>query len=121
MTAPADTLPFPPGRPSDYLPLADEPSFIAGQHLALEMPTDTTDLATLGYQESDLADCASTFAVSNAFGILSTEGVGCLLRFLVTRGPVIDRIIQTTTKEGIRHQFVVRVVSRRGAAPVDAL
>ena len=78
MTAPADTLPFPPGRPSDYLPLEDEPSFVAGEHLALEMPTETTDLATLGYQESDLADCASTFAVSNAFRILSTEGVAAM-------------------------------------------
>ena len=75
MTATASTLPFPAGRPSDYLPLQDEPIFDAGQHLALEMPTETTDLASLGYQEADLSQCASTFAVSNAFRILSQEGV----------------------------------------------
>ena len=75
MTATANPLPFPAGRPSDYLPLQDEPTFDAGQHLALEMPTETTDLATLGYQEVDLEQCASTFAVSNAFRILSKEGV----------------------------------------------
>ena len=36
MTATANTLPFTAGRPSDYLPLADEPTFDAGQHPALE-------------------------------------------------------------------------------------
>jgi hypothetical protein len=78
MTATASTLPFPTGRPSDYLPLQDEPIFDAGQHLALEMPTETTDLATMGYQEADLSQCASTFAVSNAFRILSQEGVAAM-------------------------------------------
>jgi len=34
MTATANTLPFPAGRPSDYLPLQDEPTFCAGLHLA---------------------------------------------------------------------------------------
>ena len=54
MTATANPLPFPDGRPSDYLPLEDEPIFDAGTHLALEMPTETTDLVTLGYQKADL-------------------------------------------------------------------
>ena len=40
MTATANPLPFPAGRPSDYHPLADEPTFDAGQHLALEMLTE---------------------------------------------------------------------------------
>ena len=39
MTATANTLPFPAGRPSDYLPLADEPTIDAGQHLALDTAT----------------------------------------------------------------------------------
>ena len=40
MTATANPLPFPAGKPSDYHPLADEPSFDAGQHLALEIMTE---------------------------------------------------------------------------------
>mgnify|MGYP007000356058 CR=1 len=63
---------------SDYLPLQDEPAFDASKHLALEMPTETTDLATLGYQQADLDQCASTFAVSNAFRILSKAGVAAV-------------------------------------------
>ena len=78
MTPISDTLPFPAGRPSDYILLKDEPTFDAGQHLALEMPTETTSLTSLGYQESDLAQCASRFAVSNAFRILSCEGVAAM-------------------------------------------
>ena len=35
MTATAN--PLPAGRPSDHHPLADEPTFDQGQHLALEM------------------------------------------------------------------------------------
>ena len=114
MTAPVDTLPFPPGRPSDYLPLADEPSFVAGQHLALEMPTDTTDLATLGYQESDLADCASTFAVSNAFRILSTEGVAAMRHVCdqiyhnrnANEGTGANRLGSYARGAGYRSQFI---------------
>ena len=40
MTATANTLPFPAGRPSDYHPLADEPTLNEGQHPALEMLTE---------------------------------------------------------------------------------
>ena len=40
MTATANPLPFPADRPSDYLPLADEPAFDAGQHLALDLLTE---------------------------------------------------------------------------------
>ena len=114
MTAPADTLPFPPGRPSDYLPLEDEPSFVAGQHLALEMPTETTDLATLGYQESDLAECASTFAVSNAFRILSTEGVAAMRHVCeqiyhnrnANEGTGANRLGSYARGAGYRSQFI---------------
>ena len=114
MTAPADTLPFPPGRPSDYLPLEDEPSFVAGQHLALEMPSETTDLGTLGYQESDLADCASTFAVSNAFRILSTEGVAAMRHVCdqiyhnrnANEGTGANRLGSYARGAGYRSQFI---------------
>ena len=40
MPATANTLPFPAGRPSDYLPLQDEPIFDAGQNRAIEMLTE---------------------------------------------------------------------------------
>ncbi len=74
----ADTLPFPSGRPAPYQPLTDEPVFDAGRHLALEMPSHTATLNALGYQDADLVDCASTFAVSNAFRILSADGVAAM-------------------------------------------
>jgi len=40
MTATANPLPFPAGRPYDYHPLADEPTFDEGQNRALEMLTE---------------------------------------------------------------------------------
>ena len=114
MTATAHTLPFPEGRPSDYLPLADEPTFDPAQHLALEMPTETTDLATLGYQTSDLEQCASTFAVSDAFRILSTEGVAAMRHVCdqiyhnrnATEGTGANRLGSYARGAGYRSQFV---------------
>ena len=47
MTATVNPLPFPVGRPSDYLPLADEPTFDAGQHLTLEMLTERHITSTI--------------------------------------------------------------------------
>mgnify|MGYP001200078876 FL=1 len=114
MTATADTLPFPTGRPPEYLPLKDEPKFDAGQHLALEMPTETTDLATLGYQEAHLDQCASTFAVSNAFRILSTEGVVAMRDVCdqiyhnrnATEGTGANRLGSYARGAGYRSQFI---------------
>ena len=40
MTATANPLPFPAGRPSDYHPWGDEPTFDEGKHLALEILTE---------------------------------------------------------------------------------
>lgn len=68
-------LPFPQQVPRPYLPLPQEPAFDPGKHLALETPTATVSLAMLGYTETDIAECASAFAYSNAFRILSEEGV----------------------------------------------
>jgi hypothetical protein len=34
MTATANPLPLPAGRPPDYVSLEDEPSFVAGEHFA---------------------------------------------------------------------------------------
>ena len=47
MTATANPLPFPAGRPSDYHLLADEPSFDAGQNLALEILTERHTTGTI--------------------------------------------------------------------------
>jgi hypothetical protein len=57
------------------LPLVDEPVFEPGRHLALEAPTHITSLEELGYRQEQMADCSSAFAYSNAFRILSEEGV----------------------------------------------
>ena len=47
MTATANPLPFPAGRPSDYHPLADEPTLNEGQHPALEMLTERHIIGTI--------------------------------------------------------------------------
>ena len=114
MTASANTLPFPAGRPSDYRPLADEPTFDPGQHLALEMPTETTDLVTLGYQEADLEQCASTFAVSGAFRILSLDGVAAMRQVCdkiyhnrnASEGTGANRLGSYARGAGYRSQFI---------------
>ena len=114
MTATANPLPFPAGRPSDYLPLENEPTFNEGQHLALEMPAETTDLAALGYQGSDLADCASTFAVSSAFRILSREGVSAMRHVCdqiyhnrnASEGTGANRLGSYARGAGYRSQFI---------------
>ena len=47
MTATANTLPVAIGRPFNYLPLQDEPTFDAGQNLALEMLTECHATGTI--------------------------------------------------------------------------
>lgn len=64
-------LPFPDEIPAGYLPLADEPEFDAGTHLALEMPQSVTSLEELGYSRELVEKCPSSFGVSNAFRILT--------------------------------------------------
>lgn len=78
MSINSQPLPFPPGRPSAYLPLQKEPLFDPSRHLALEMPRTVTHLGELGYLEEELTDCVSTFGVSTAFRILSPEGVAAM-------------------------------------------
>jgi hypothetical protein len=71
-------LPFPKTHPTPYLPLSKEPVFEAGKHLALEMPSQSLSLADLGYAPEEIKRCASSFAYSNAFRILSSEGVAAM-------------------------------------------
>jgi len=71
-------LPFPNTHPSTYLPLSKEPVFDASKHLALEMPSHCMSLADLGYSPEEINRCASPFAYSDAFRILSNEGVAAM-------------------------------------------
>ena len=71
-------LPFPDTQPSTYLPLSKEPVFDASKHLALEMPSHCMSLADLGYSPEEINRCASSFAYSDAFRILSSEGVAAM-------------------------------------------
>lgn len=73
-----DSLPFPLGRPSPYLALVDEPVFDPSKHLALERPDHTAKLQELGYRADEVNACASSFAYSSAFRILSEEGVAAM-------------------------------------------
>lgn len=71
-------LPFPDEIPAGYLPLAGEPVFDPGKHLALEAPQSVTSLNELGYSADVIAQCPSVFGVSAAFRILSAEGVAVM-------------------------------------------
>ena len=73
-----NSLPFPLGRPSPYLALVDEPIFDPRKHLALEQPDHRATLQELGYSEDEANGCASPFAYSSAFRILSQEGVAAM-------------------------------------------
>ena len=73
-----NSLPFPLGRPFPYLPLVDEPIFDSSKHLALGRPDHTATLQELGYSADEVNVCASSFAYSSAFRILSQEGVAAM-------------------------------------------
>jgi hypothetical protein len=77
-TADQVMLPFPREAPVDYLPLTDEPPFEAGKHLALESPRLVVGLTDLGYSDAAVEQCPSAFGYSEAFRILSEEGVAIL-------------------------------------------
>jgi len=110
----AATLAFPEGRPGPYQPLQDEPPFDPGHHLALEMPAQIRHLEELGYGETDTQQCASTFAVSDAFRILSAEGVAAMRHVCnqiyhnrnASEGTGANRLGSYARGAGYRSQFV---------------
>ena len=65
--------------PPNFEKIADDIPFDANKHLALEKPSETLSLHDLGYEDNIVADCPSDFGVSNAFRLLSNEGVEALL------------------------------------------
>ena len=71
MIAGFNALAFPSECPSEYIPLDNEPPFIAAQHLSLEFPDSIFSLHDLGYCDQDIATCESSFGYCNAFRILS--------------------------------------------------
>lgn len=71
-------LRFPDAQPESYLPLSEEPVFDPAVHLALEHPGLSYSLTDLGYTETDIARCATPFAYSEAFRILSPAGVAAM-------------------------------------------
>ena len=78
MIAGFNALAFPSECPSEYIPLDNEPPFIAAQHLSLEFPDSIFSLHDLGYCDQDIATCESSFGYCNAFRILSDEGVALM-------------------------------------------
>lgn len=78
MPGKTQALPFPNGRPAEYLPLANEPVFVASKHLCLEAPKSSRTLQDLGYTSEDISNCESSFAYCSAFRILSDEGLALM-------------------------------------------
>ncbi len=70
-----DTLDFPSGIPSGYIPLEDEPAFDAARHLALDMPASVLSLADLGYDGETIARCPSALGITAPFRVFSDEGL----------------------------------------------
>ena len=61
--------------PAAYHPLADEPVFDPGVHLALGDPVAVRSLADLGYDDHRAASAAGPTAVTTPFRVLSDAGV----------------------------------------------
>ena len=114
MTLHAETLPFPPERPPEYLPLANEPRFNAARHLALQKPERKILLADLGYDEQTIAQCPSPVAVSSAFRVFSDEGLAVMQELCarmksnrnVSAGTGNNRLGSYIRGAGYRSQFV---------------
>jgi len=71
----AGPISFPGDVPVGYEMLADEPSYDAHRHLALEPPQKVWALTDLGYEAADVERCASDVAITAPFRLLSDEGV----------------------------------------------
>jgi len=110
----AETLNFPDQRPPEYIKLADEPDFNAARHLQLEAPVDIKSLIELGYSKDNVKDCPSDFGVSNAFRILSDEGLSvmrdiCLKMYdnrNISVGTGVNRLGSYVRGAGYRSQFI---------------
>lgn len=83
--------------PNGFEPLPYEPEFCPSVHLALERPNEVISLTDFGYNQDQITDCPSDFAVTNIFRILSVEGVQCLyevakqLEVFASTNPRIER------------------------------
>ncbi|MDX1528972.1 MAG: hypothetical protein R3337_10125 [Gammaproteobacteria bacterium] len=80
----AKPLEFPKSIPAGYPPLADDPLFDPGRHLALETPERIWSLEELGYGSDVIARVPSPMAFTAPFRLLTHEGAEVLLQ--VVRG-----------------------------------
>lgn len=109
-----NTLPFPSGHPQDYRQLSNEPEFCADKHLELGQPETVVSLSALGYLDKDIQQCPSEFGISNAFKILSDEGLAIMrdlcLRMYDNRnantGTGENRLGSYIRGAGYRSQFI---------------
>jgi len=109
-----DSLPFPGGRPAEYIALESEPKFIAEKHLQLEAPKTITSLNELGYSQQEVQNCPSDFGLSSAFRILSDEGLAlmretCLAMYgnrNTASGTGENRLGSYVRGAGYRSQFI---------------
>jgi len=107
-------LPFPAGRPAEYLPLDNEPKFNPSLHLALEAPSSIMSLDQLGYSADEISDCESSFAYCSAFRILSVEGVAVMTEICdriyhnrnTSAGTGANRLGSYARGAGYRSQFI---------------
>ncbi len=108
------TLPFPKDRPASYIKLANEPVFKAEKHLTLGTPETIISLLDIGYSETQIKDCSSTFGISSAFKILSNEGIAVMHEICtamyknrnISIGTGINRLGSYIRGAGYRSQFI---------------
>ena len=108
------TLPFPKERPTPYVKYNGEPEFSAEHHLDLGHPEKVLSLKDLGYSDSQITECPSSFGVSSAFKILSDEGLSimreiCLKMYdnrNVSIGTGINRLGSYCRGAGYRSSFI---------------
>ena len=108
------TLPFPNERPASYVKYNDEPEFSASRHLDLGHPEKLLSLKDLGYSDTQIEKCPSTFGVSSAFKILSDEGLSimreiCLKMYNnrnISVGTGVNRLGSYCRGAGYRSSFI---------------
>ena len=72
-------VPFPSYRPRGYEWFENEPEFEPSKHLALEHPKKIRYLQEFGYEDEEIANKATSVAVSSPFRVLSDEGAKVML------------------------------------------
>ncbi len=108
----ADENTTPGTLPPGFSYIADEPTFDASRHLALEAPKDTMTLEDFGYGPSESAQFTSPVAAASPTRLLSDEGITAAQTVLELLQPRTSRHGDTTDFAGRKSIYFGEYQSR---------